>query len=115
MSLGGCYVTAKSKKSKLLISENTNENKRVVSGVFKLIDTNGIPLDIILQDLNKKNIIIDWIDFYLHAKKSGWKLKTIIDKIKYPLIDINGEEYSKSVLYRIEIYSEREKIKDSFI
>jgi hypothetical protein len=112
ISWGGCYVTAKRKKSKLLITGKTNNNQVVISGVFKLTDTNGIPLDILLDTFKNKKIIVDWIDFYESAKKSGWKIKTIKEKIKYPLIDIYGIEYSNSVIDRIDIYVNKEKCWD---
>jgi len=37
----------------------------------------GLPLEIILDILKKKNMVIDWVDFYEESVKHGWKYKTL--------------------------------------
>jgi alanyl-tRNA synthetase len=73
--------------------------------VFKLIDTQGISLDILLDSFKQRNLVVDWIDFYDRAIKSGWKLKTIKEKIKYPIIDVYGNDYANFILESVDIYS----------
>ena len=59
----------------------TESGAIVVGGVFKLMDTIGLPLDIIVQELKQRNIIPAWDHFILDAKAAGWKQKTIIRKM----------------------------------
>ena len=75
-----------------------------MSGVFKLVDTSGVQLDIILHSFNKLGYIVDWVDFYHQAIQAGWTLKTIRDKIKYNLIEVHGQEYTNRVMERLELY-----------
>ena len=70
-----------------------------------MTDTHGIPLDILLDVFDSKNLVVDWIDFYEQSTKSGWKLKTIIEKVKYPLIDVYGEDYSNKIVEKITNHS----------
>lgn len=65
-----------------LIKVGETEDKRdIMSNVFKLYDTVGIPLIDIMQLMQKNNLIISWLHFYKEAIESGWKHNTIINKI----------------------------------
>ena len=55
----------------------TTDNRIVVDGVFRLMDTVGLPLDIIVQELKDRNLVPAWDEFILDAKNAGWKGKTI--------------------------------------
>ena len=73
-------------------------------GLFKLVDTHGIPLDLVIEQFGKSNMVIDWIDFLESANKCGWKSSTTLNKIEAALCDIKGEEYSKCVITRLQYY-----------
>ena len=47
----------------------------VLSGkeIFKLVDQNGLPLDIIILELRERNAAFDLSEFIGSAKKAGWK------------------------------------------
>lgn len=48
------------KKSKYLqISSKTPGDKIVISGVFPLVDTHGLPLDMVAEYLNNKDMAVD--------------------------------------------------------
>ena len=47
----------------------TTDNRIVVDGVFRLMDTVGLPLDIIVQELKDRNLVPAWDEFILDAKK----------------------------------------------
>jgi hypothetical protein len=86
-----------------LIQTGTTEDGRIVVGnVFKLSDTHGVPLEIILDVFERKGIVIDWIEYTKDCIKSGWKLDTIIRKVEYPLADVHGNEYANEVITRIK-------------
>jgi len=72
---------------------NSSEVKNVILGefVFKLMDQEGLPFDIILLELKEKNLTFDIQDFILSAIKSKnfskKKLKLLFemnDNPKYP-------------------------------
>ncbi len=56
----------------------------IVSGrwVFKLMDTHGLPLDIILDRLREEGKIMNTTQFIEAALKAGWKHKTIKAKLQ---------------------------------
>ena len=58
-----------------------NKQHQVVSGVFYLADTIGLPLDIIVEYLRENEVTPAW-DFYVkEAREAGWKDKTIRNKL----------------------------------
>ena len=69
-----------------------------------MMDTRGVPLETIVQEFEKNNCLVDWIDFYENSIQSGWNPQTTLDRIEYTLIDVKGKEYSNDVLLRLKIY-----------
>lgn len=89
----------------LKVSGKNTENKIVVQGVFEIFSSlTGLPLDIILLQLDKNNMIVDWIDFYEESIKGGWKNKTTFNKIETVIGDYYGPEYKKEVIKRLTFY-----------
>lgn len=89
----------------LKVSGITDKNKIVVQGVFKIFSSlTGLPLDIILLQLDKNNMIVDWIDFYEESIKGGWKNKTTLNKIETVVGDYYGPEYKKELMKRLTFY-----------
>lgn len=64
----------------------------------------GLPLEIILEYLHKRDMVIDWINFYEEAKSSGWKEKTILNKIETAISDVFGKNYKNQVISRLYSY-----------
>lgn len=62
-------------------------------GIFKLVDTKGFSLEILLLELRDKNLLMDWGDFIMDAKKHGWTNKTIRKKIKDAVRNAFGQQY----------------------
>jgi len=60
-----------------LIFDNikTPEGTRLISGVFKIVDTHGIPLSVAIQELKDKGFMVNWINFYNEAIEHGWTEK----------------------------------------
>jgi hypothetical protein len=71
----------------------TKDGKTVVSGLFRLMDTQGIPLDIILEFLQISDLVPSWTHFYKEAVVSGWTHKTTILRMETVITDIYGIEY----------------------
>lgn len=75
----------------------TTDNKMVIAGVYSFYETEGLPLDIILDLFIKKNAIPDWIDFYNCAIKSGMKHSRIISKLYEAISDTYGSQCAKYI------------------
>ena len=68
------------------------------------MDTKGVPLDIIIQILDDRGYIVDWIDFYESSIKGGWTVVTSLNKIEYSLCNVKGKEHSDEVIKRLKYY-----------
>jgi len=66
-----------------------------------LVDTLGIPLEIILERFEQENIVVQWQKFYDMGLKVGWNEQTVIDRMKYAIIDIYGIHYWEEVNKRL--------------
>ncbi len=72
--------------------------------MFKVHETYGIPLELMIYQLNKHSYIIDWINFYEDSIKDGWNPRTTLSKIEVALIDSCGKVYSSEVITRLKYY-----------
>ena len=84
----------------------TPEGVQVVANTFKMFDAYGLPLDIMLDLMKDNNMIPDWIDFCNEAMISGWKNKTIIDRVKDAVETVYGTDFTEEVLSRLNSYIE---------
>ena len=82
----------------------TPEGIKVVANTFKIFDAHGLPLDMMLDLMKENNMIPDWIDFYKEASDSGWKDKTIRNRIHTAVNDSYGEEAAKKTINRLDYY-----------
>ena len=90
-------------RSKFDIVGVTPEGVNVMSGVFSLFDTYGLPLDSILDMMKDKNMIPCWTTFYNDATTNGWKHKSVMTRL-VPLIgDVYGPEFSTEVGRRLDL------------
>jgi hypothetical protein len=62
----------------------TIDGKNVVDGVFFMKDSEGLPLDLIIEELKSKNIVPCWVSYAKDALKAGWKIK----KIKSDILNV---------------------------
>lgn len=85
-----------------LVGKTKDNGLKVVSGVFKLFDTSGLPLTDLFEYLKQNNFIPSWNHFYEEAKKSGWKDKTIFSRLSEALEDVYGLEFKNIVLERLK-------------
>ena len=54
---------------------------RGLSGVFNLVDTHGLPLEIIILECEDRGIVVAWDEFIKDAREHGWTDKTIRTKV----------------------------------
>lgn len=90
----------------------TENGKLMVSNLFKLYDTEGLPFHIIFQLCEDRNYMPNWINLYEDAMKQGWKPKTFFSKIKEAIVDVYGEEFYQEVQDRFYFhfyFMEKEK------
>lgn len=76
----------------------------MVGGIFFLVDSEGIPLDLVVDRLNDQGFMCDWLDFWRDAMKQGWKpdrtylrLQSVVGEVYGPAFR-EGWEQSMSLL-----------------
>jgi len=60
--------------------------------VFPLVDTHGIPLDLVLDKLQDNRMMPDWLEFYDTATSKGWKPSGVVTKLSEAVGDVYGPE-----------------------
>ena len=69
-----------------------------------MVSSMGIPLEILLEIMDKKGLVVDWVDFWDESLKGGWKEKTTINKIETAVEEIHGSKYRREVMKRISLH-----------
>ena len=81
----------------------TEDHTRVVSGVFRVYETLGIPLEIILDELNKNNLQISWMDFIQESMNAGRKKEKVLATCKSAICEVYGHEYYEQWSHRLKV------------
>jgi hypothetical protein len=81
----------------------TEDGKPVAAGLFKLFDSQGIPLDVLFVTCQENGIVPDWIAFCEEVYQQGWTDKALIRRLDPVLADIYGPEYRDVVMGRLKL------------
>ena len=57
--------------SPLTITGKTVDGHLVVRGIFQWVSTYGLPLEMVLDGLQKESLVADWLDFYEECIREG--------------------------------------------
>ena len=76
----------------------TPEGKAVMDNVYKLCETHGLPLDVILPIMAERNQVPNWINFFQQAQANGMKHSRIIAKLTGPIAEAYGEDFQTKVI-----------------
>lgn len=86
----------------LLVHEGcTTADTLVVSGIYRLYETHGMPLDILLGLLRTQGIIPCWISFVREAVCAGMKRDRILAKLDEALSDVYSSAFRDAVMQRL--------------
>lgn len=86
----------------------TVDGKTVRNGVFMLVDTHGLPLDVIMGHLAKKNAVVSWVHFCIDAVCAGWTDSKIHATIREAVTIYHDKKtYDESFLPNIPMILER--------
>lgn len=83
----------------------TEDGKIVVSGIFELMSSIlGVPLEFLMEELKKNNMIVSWTHFYDSSVKYHWKYYTTRERISSSVFEVYGSEYRDKVIKKIDFY-----------
>lgn len=83
-------------------SGQTLEGQLVMADVFNLVGTHGTPLEIILNYMKDRDMVVDWIDYIASAQKDGHNSSTIKSRIMAAVGDVYGSDYAKQFAIRLD-------------
>jgi hypothetical protein len=89
-------------KSPIQISGKTIDGRLVLKGIFEFSSTTGLPLEMIIDQLTKQNMIIDWLDYYNKSIQSGIKKNRVIEKIRNAIGDVLGSSHGEETIKRLK-------------
>lgn len=68
----------------------TPEGVRVVGGVFRFVDEQGIPLDLVVDRLRDRGLMVDWLAFLREAEEAGWPRERTVRRLREAVGDVYG-------------------------
>lgn len=89
-------------KKSLEVIGTTPEGLEVVTGVYRFVETHGVPLDVLLGNLKERNKVPYWPSFYQEARDAGMKHERILSKLDESLSDVYGPTVRDSVIQGLE-------------
>lgn len=90
----------------------TTDGRRVFGGWFPLVNSEGIPLEIVLGYFRDNEIVPSWPDFIDSAVECGWNVGSLRTKIESATLDVYGRDHRDEVLKRFDIYIKRVRSSD---
>lgn len=87
----------------------TPEGRLVARGIYAFYETNGLPLDIIIDELWKKNALPDWQQLIIDMVIAGRSRNHSIDAIVHAIQDAGcyPEDFSSNVIERLVMHREK--------
>lgn len=73
----------------------------MIKNIFSIVSSVGLPLEIVVDECQKRQLQIDWLDFYNECLKHGWKPSGVIERIRHSVSEIYGKEYGEETIKRL--------------
>lgn len=90
----------------------TTDGRPVVGGLFPLVSSEGIPLEVVIQQLDKEGRVPDWYGFWKDAMSSGWNPGSTVTKIESSVGEVLGPKVREQVSEVLRFLLEIENAKD---
>lgn len=80
----------------------TVEGKPVVAGVYRVFETLGLPLEVVLQVVHDKDMVPCWMSLYREAKAAGMQHDRILSKLDPAISDSYGVVFRDFVIRALQ-------------
>ena len=81
----------------------TVDDFHVGNNVFKIYETYGIPLGVIVGYLHSIKVKVNWLDFWDDAIKSGMNYKNVLSMIRNAVNDTFDDKYTNELIRRLQL------------
>lgn len=78
----------------------TTDGRPVVAGLFAVVNSEGVGLDVLLELFHDRRWAVDWLDFFRHARAFGWNLRTAAGKVHAAVEQVEGPQVAAAWLER---------------
>lgn len=68
----------------------TEAGRPVIGGVFPLVNSEGIPLEVVIESLRRRGMVVDWVGFVRECLRFGWSEERILSGIVAAVGDVCG-------------------------
>lgn len=82
------------RKNPLKAAGKTGDGRVVVEGFFKLVDGQGIPLDIVLHYFEDNGMVPCWLTFFMESLDRGWNPQSTLTRIQVACEDVYGQVHA---------------------
>ena len=86
----------------LRVSGTTHDGVPVIAGLFPVVNSEGVALDMLLELFRDRRWTVDWFDFLVHARDFGWNLRTTLGKIHTAVEAVEGATFAAAWLRSAE-------------
>lgn len=83
------------------ISGTSSDGRTVVRGIYRMHETTGTPVDVILEGIRCRGMLPDWQSFVVEAVEAGMSVKRAISKLEAAVADVFGAEVHDVVVGRL--------------
>lgn len=73
---------------------------------FYLVETLGVPLEMVLDHLVAENMVPDWYGFWRNAREKNWNPRTIRAKLEAAIGDVYGPKYLREWEVKLDEFLE---------
>lgn len=81
----------------------TEDGKPVIR-FFDLVDTHGVPIDIVVEHIHDSGGMPAWDDFLDSALVSGWNIQRALLKLSVPVKAVYGDDWHAEWLKRAQAH-----------
>lgn len=76
-------------------NKKTEDGKDIVAGLYQFIETYGLPLEVLISEIDRRGYMPDWVDYIESAVKAGSKRERAVLKLKTAVKDVYSPEFYK--------------------
>lgn len=85
----------------------TEDGKDVIGGMYQFIETHGLPLDILVAQIDAKGAVPNWVDFLDSSVEAGSKWERAVLKLSTAVKDCYGPKYFEEWERKLKEYETR--------
>lgn len=71
----------------------TADARPVMTDVFVLVGTHGLPLEMVLELMKERDWLVAWPDYTRDAMKDGAKYRTVRARVMAAVAEVCGQDY----------------------